>query len=116
MFSESFSMLSRSIKGVISWDSIRFVVGEVDFGIGSCYGVVIGFLFFWYGESISLFYIDLEVDLFSIFIIIILLLYSLFKSFSAPRESLFIISNIFNNFIIFLIFILRRALSSKSDG
>ena len=44
MFSESFSMLSRSIKGVISRDSVGFVVGEIDFGIGSYYGVVIGSL------------------------------------------------------------------------
>ena len=109
-------MLSSSIEGVIFWDNVRFVVGEIDFGIGSCYEIVIGFLSFWYSESISLFYIDLKVDLFSIFIIIILLLYSFFKSSSASRKSLFIISGIFSNFITFLIFILRKALSFKSDG
>ena len=44
VLSESFSILSRSGKGVISRDSVGFVVGEVDFGIRSYYGVVKGFL------------------------------------------------------------------------
>ena len=44
VFSELFSMLSKSIEGVISRDSIRFVVGEIDFGVGSYYKIIIGFL------------------------------------------------------------------------
>ena len=44
MFSELFSILSKSIEGVISRDNIRFVVGEVDFNIKSYYEVIIGSL------------------------------------------------------------------------
>ena len=41
VFLELFSMLSRFMKGVISRDSVGFVVGEVDFNIGSYYRIVI---------------------------------------------------------------------------
>ena len=44
VFSELFSIFSRSIEGVISRDNVRFVVGEIDFSVGSYYGVIIGFL------------------------------------------------------------------------
>ena len=46
---------------------------------------------------------------------IVLLLYSLFKSFCALCDSLFIISGIFSDFITFLISASRRALSFKSE-
>ena len=38
-------MLLKSIKGVISRDNVRFVVGEIDFGIRSYYRVIIDSLF-----------------------------------------------------------------------
>ena len=45
VLSEASSMLWGSIEGVISRDSVRMVPGEVDFGVGSCLGVLGGFFF-----------------------------------------------------------------------
>ena len=42
VLSESSSMLWGSIEGVISRDSVKMVFSEVDFGVGSCLGVLEG--------------------------------------------------------------------------